>query len=82
MPQLVDAAGMEHAASVREALVQMREAKDLIEIGAYKSGSNPRLDHALARSDAIEAFLRQDVHDLSPLAETRELLELVATGGN
>jgi flagellum-specific ATP synthase len=81
MPQLVDSRHVDDAIRVRDALVQMREAKDLIEIGAYKSGSNPRLDRALSMSGMIETFQRQDVHELSPLAETQELLALVAKGG-
>jgi flagellum-specific ATP synthase len=57
-----------------------KEGKDLIEIGAYKAGGNPRLDQALARLPAIEAFLRQGVRETTTLAETKELLALVARG--
>ena len=80
-PQLVDETEMGHAAHVREALVTLREGKDLIEIGAYKTGTNPRLDRALVQAPAIEAFLRQGVGEQSPLSQTSELLELVARGG-
>ena len=54
--------------------------RDLIEIGAYKPGTNARLDQAVLRMPAIEAFLRQGVHETSPMRETRELLALVAQG--
>jgi flagellum-specific ATP synthase len=39
-------------------------------VGAYKPGSNPRVDEAIAKRDAIEAFLIQDVDDKSTLADT------------
>jgi flagellum-specific ATP synthase/type III secretion protein N (ATPase) len=81
MPQLVDSTQLEHAAAVRDALAAWKEGRDLIEIGAYKAGSSPRLDRALALMPAIEHFLRQGVNELSPAAETRELLALVAGGG-
>ncbi len=81
MPQLIGEREMEYATHVRETLVTLREGKDLIEIGAYKSGTNPRLDRALVEVPAIEAFLRQGIGELSPLAQTSELLALVAKGG-
>jgi flagellum-specific ATP synthase len=52
----------EHRAAVHWLLDMMatyREAEDLINIGAYVKGSNPRIDQALKRIDAIRAFLRQ-----------------------
>ena len=35
----------------------------MINIGAYKSGSNPKIDHAIAKIDAVNEFLMQDVND-------------------
>jgi flagellum-specific ATP synthase len=78
MPALVDEPQARAAGFVRTCLAAWREGKDLVEIGAYKSGSNPRLDVALSRLEAIQAFLRQDVHETTPLAETIELLSMIA----
>ncbi|MDZ7678948.1 MAG: FliI/YscN family ATPase [Acidimicrobiales bacterium] len=50
---------------LRQLLAAHREAKDLIEIGAYQPGSNALVDEAVARHDAIEAFLRQDLNEVS-----------------
>jgi flagellum-specific ATP synthase len=44
---------------VREVLSAYREAADLIEVGAYQTGSNPRVDRALGCIGQINAFLRQ-----------------------
>jgi flagellum-specific ATP synthase len=74
-PEVV-AAGQE----LRQALAVLREKEDLVAIGAYQHGSDPRLDAALAHRSAIEAFLRQPVQERSEPAETdRRLLELAAS---
>jgi len=78
MPKLTPAEQMQDANRVRELLAVWREGRDLVEIGAYKPGTNPRLDEALARLPVIEAFLRQSEGDSTSLAETREMLQLVA----
>jgi flagellum-specific ATP synthase len=53
------------ASAVRDLMATYREAEDLINIGAYVAGSNPRVDLALARNDEIRAFLRQGVDERS-----------------
>jgi flagellum-specific ATP synthase len=69
----VQAAGQE----LRAALAVLREKEDLVSIGAYRAGSDPRLDAALANRDAIDRFLRQPVHERSDPGETdRRLVEL------
>jgi flagellum-specific ATP synthase len=49
----------ENAGFVKSKLAVYREAQDLIHIGAYKKGSNPEIDEAIALSGRIHAFLRQ-----------------------
>jgi len=78
MPKLTPPAQLRDANRVRELLAVWREGKDLVEIGAYKPGTNPRLDDAIARLPVIDAFLRQQENDRTSLAETREMLALVA----
>ena len=41
---------------MREWLATLRDSEDLVSVGAYVAGSNPRIDTALARRDAIERF--------------------------
>jgi flagellum-specific ATP synthase len=48
---------------VRALLAAYREAKDLIEIGAYVPGTNPTVDRAVAYRDAINGFLQQGLHE-------------------
>ena len=65
--------------SVKAMYATYREARDLINIGAYAPGSNPTIDRAVAHIDRINAFLKQDVGERSAIEQTREaLLGLVA----
>jgi flagellum-specific ATP synthase len=63
MPQIVDRGHLEVAGQLREALAVYEGARDLINIGAYAAGSNPRIDWALTVVEAIRAFLRQPPHE-------------------
>jgi flagellum-specific ATP synthase len=51
------------AARVREMLATYASAEDLINIGAYQKGTNPRIDDAITQYDRINNFLRQDRHE-------------------
>ncbi len=55
---------------LREILATYRNAEDLINIGAYVDGSNPRIDRAKARIDAANAFLRQKSDESSGYGDT------------
>ncbi len=49
------------AGQMREVLARYEEAEDLINIGAYAKGSNPKIDHAIDKIDAVNDFLKQGV---------------------
>ena len=49
------------ALQLRQVLAARRRAQDLLDVGAYASGSNPLVDAAVANSTAIDQFLRQPV---------------------
>src|SRR5574344_1085693 len=53
----------EAAGKMRRALALYRENKDLIDVGMYVSGSNPKLDIAIEMMPQINAFLQQRVAD-------------------
>ena len=74
-PNVLHAAG-----KVRERLAVHRQNEDLITVGAYQRGSDPRVDDAIERLPAIEAFLRQGLDEHVPLVEVdRAVLELGAS---
>ena len=53
----------EAAAKMRRAMALYRENKDLIDVGMYVAGSNPKLDIAIEMMPQINAFLQQRVSD-------------------
>jgi flagellum-specific ATP synthase len=68
------------ASALRELLALHREKEDLIAIGAYAQGSDPRIDRAIELLPAIDGFLKQSVDEPTPSNETDQLLlELAAT---
>jgi flagellum-specific ATP synthase len=54
---------------MRDVIATHSEAQDLINIGAYVQGSNPKIDYARSKIDAVNDFLRQ------PIAEKTEFEE-------
>ena len=65
---------------LRSLLAAHRDKADLIAVGAYERGTDPRTDRALELRGPIEAFLRQAVEDATPAPDAdARLLELLAT---
>lgn len=75
MPQVTPPEQRQAANRLRETLATFKEAEDLINIGAYVEGSNPRIDAARRLIEPARAFLRQGVYEESSLAETVSALE-------
>ncbi len=67
------------AAKLRERLAIFEEKRDLVTLGAYKAGSDPKLDDALAHIDAIEAFLKQARTEHSSFDDTHAALVQCST---
>jgi len=63
MNQIASGRQLAAAGKLREALANYTKAEDLINIGAYVRGSNPKIDEAIAKIDAINSFLRQHSHE-------------------
>ncbi|PHR29450.1 MAG: flagellum-specific ATP synthase FliI [Desulfotalea sp.] len=64
----------ELAGKARDVLANYAEAEDLINIGAYVKGSNPKIDFALSKIGAITDFLRQGYNETSTLKNSIETL--------
>ncbi|HWQ31697.1 MAG TPA: FliI/YscN family ATPase [Blastocatellia bacterium] len=76
-----DVATREHrtaAGRVRELLAEYARHEDLISVGAYQQGTNPRVDEAIARHDQIISFLRQDRDEAVSYADAVEGLRVVS----
>jgi type III secretion protein N (ATPase) len=63
---------------LRQLLAKYSEIELLVQIGEYKSGSDPEADAALQRMDAIRGFLRQGVNDFTPLPQCLTRMEAIA----
>ncbi|MCB1186489.1 FliI/YscN family ATPase [bacterium] len=81
MTDVVDDELMQAAAWARQVLAVHREAEDLINIGAYKSGNSPRIDNALENIEAVKEFLRQDLRESSSYNEAKSRLIALAAAG-
>jgi FliI/YscN family ATPase len=67
-----------HAAGrVRESLAEYRRSEDLINLGAYVAGANPRLDSAIKLRPKVIEFLRQDAHLREPFEQTMAKLQVL-----
>ena len=60
---------------LREILARYYEAEDLINIGAYVKGSNPKIDNAIEKIDDVTSFLQQGTHDIESFDTTVQTLQ-------
>jgi flagellum-specific ATP synthase len=63
---------------IRRLLADYAGAEDLINVGAYRQGSNPAIDEAVAKREAIEKFLIQDVEERSSVSDTLTIMGEIA----
>jgi flagellum-specific ATP synthase len=70
MNEICDENHVDSQMKLRELMAVYQEAKDLIDVGAYQSGSNPKIDQAISRIDAINDFLKQRTSECFKFEET------------
>jgi flagellum-specific ATP synthase len=77
MPDIVSEKHRKSAEEIIDLLATFREAEDLINIGAYVRGSNPKIDKAIQMIDKIREFLKQDVKEKAEFEDSvNRLIEL------
>ncbi len=74
MPDVVSKEQMKANYHLRELLATYRDAEDLINIGAYVDGSNPKIDKAKKMYDSIINYLKQAVDEKKQFSEEVEML--------
>jgi len=77
MHDIVPASQLELSRRLRQTTAIYENNRDLITIGAYQRGSDPRIDNAITRWPHIESYLRQDMHERVEL--TASISQLAAT---
>ena len=75
MSSIADSKHKEAAGKLKNVMATYQEAEDLINIGAYKAGSNKNIDYAVEKIDAVNEFLLQETHDKFSFEEIMEMLE-------
>lgn len=78
MPMLVTPEHRQAAGKIRDLIAVYQHSEDLISIGAYVPGSNPKLDLAVSLKGEIDALLKQDIDENAPFADTLERLQAIA----
>lgn len=81
MPDIAGAAHNRYAGQIKSLMAAYADAQDLIAIGAYKNGSNPQVDKAIALYDAINGLLRQGINDRFTFEDAVSMLEGICGGG-
>ena len=71
---------LDMASKFRDLLSIYDKNEDLISIGAYKAGTNPKLDYAISKIDKINAFLKQGINEAFSYEETLAKMKEILTG--
>lgn len=80
MPDVVEIEHLQMARELRRMYSTYQQNKDLISVGAYRGGSDPRIDKAIAKNPAILDFLQQDMDEAVDMSRSlQELAELLAS---
>lgn len=75
MSQIATRDHKQAANKLKNVLATYNEAEDLINIGAYKQGSNPNIDYAISKIDAVNGFLCQSTEEKFTFEESVQMLE-------
>jgi len=74
MHQVTGADHQQAARLFRQSFHLVESNRDLVNVGAYRSGSNPELDRAIHRHPLLQAFLRQGMYESVPIGQSMEQL--------
>jgi flagellum-specific ATP synthase len=75
MIDIVDKEHMRAAEEIKKILATYKDAEDLVNIGAYVKGSNPKIDYALQMIDRVNQFLTQGIEEKALYPQTVELMK-------
>lgn len=77
MRAVTDKNQQDWAGQIREYMALYAQAEDLINIGAYTRGANPKIDAAIAVQDRIQALLRQGIDEPGSYADTLSMMHSI-----
>lgn len=70
------------ARRLRQTLSTYQQNRDLIAIGAYQKGSDPRIDEAIAQWPRLQRFLQQDMQEKVPYETSLQALQQLVEAGS
>ena len=77
MDDIINPEQRRYANQLKETLAIYRKAEDLINIGAYVAGSNPKIDFAVKMIEKINRYLKQDIDETTPFDDSvSQLIQL------
>lgn len=78
MTGVVDREHIVYSKKLRSLISTYRKAEDMINIGAYSRGSNPQIDEAILKKNAIDELLVQELDSRAEYQETLQLMKEIA----
>lgn len=78
MPDITKPEHLQASRVLRDIMATYSDAKDLIDVGAYKKGANPKIDKSIELIDDINKFLRQGVKERMSFQDTVDYLLSIA----
>ena len=78
-PHLVSREALQATAIARQHLSEYHRHADLISIGAYRQGSDPRVDTAIAMRDPLNMFLQQEATQITTLEDSKRMLAQIVS---
>ena len=81
MMEVVSKEHYQASQELRSLMAVYKDAEDLIHIGAYVNGSNPKIDAAIKKIDQINAFLCQGVFEQDTFENTEKALAAIQSAG-
>ncbi len=70
MHSITEPAHQQLARRLKQLVASYQRNRDLVNVGAYKRGTDPQLDEAIALQPEIAAFLQQGMHERSAAADS------------
>src|SRR5690625_3713497 len=81
MNQITDESQREVAQQIRTLMATYEDNSELINIGAYKHGSNHEIDKSIVYYPKIQAFLKQDIFEYITLESSIDMMRELLHGG-
>lgn len=78
MPQVTSEAHQLQARRVKSLFAAYEQSRDLIQVGAYRQGSDPKVDLAIRLKEPMNLFLRQSMQEVCPYDDCLQALDMLA----